>query len=76
MSRFKIGDKVLIGGSIMSKHRNRKGTVVGVHPSTRTRPGVTSLDKYTVRFDDRKEFQFYDNQLIADKNDETPIPVK
>jgi len=72
MSRFKIGDKVLIGGSIMSKHRNRKGTVVGVHPSARTRPGVTSLDKYTVRFDDGKEFQFYDNQLIADKHDETP----
>ena len=64
MSRFKLDDKVLISGSIATRHRNRRATVVGVYPSRHTRPGVTSLDKYTVRFDDGNEFTFYDNQLI------------
>jgi hypothetical protein len=72
MSRFKIGDKVLIGGSIITRHLKQHGKVVGVHASSRTRPGVTSLDEYTVRFDDGKEVQFYDNQIIAGTDERTP----
>ena len=68
MSRFSIGDRIVIGGSIISKHRNRQGTVVGVHPSRHSRPGTTSLDKYTVRFDDDEQVQFYDTQLVKIAN--------
>jgi hypothetical protein len=64
MSQFNVGDKVLIAGSIATRHRNRQATVIGVHPSRHARPGTTSLDKYTVRFDDSTEFQFYDTQLM------------
>jgi hypothetical protein len=52
VSRFHPGQKVVIAGSITTRHRGRVATVINVRPSTRTRPGVTSLDKYAVRFDD------------------------
>ena len=72
MSRFKIGDKVLIGGSIATRHPRRKGTVVGVHPNVHSRPGVTLLDKYTVRLDDDTESRLYDDHLVLDKDAEAP----
>jgi hypothetical protein len=65
MSRFHLGRKVMITGSIATKHRDREATVINVRPSTRTRPGVTSLDKYVVRFDDGDQAEFYDSQLKA-----------
>lgn len=64
MARFTIGDKVLITGPIATKHRSRGATVIGVHPSRHSRPGVTSLDKYTVQFDDGEQSQFFDIQLM------------
>ena len=52
MSRFQLGQKVLIMGAISTKHQGREATVINVQPSRYTRPGVTSLDKYIVRFED------------------------
>jgi hypothetical protein len=64
VARFTPGDRVLITGPIATKHRDRKATITGVHPSRHSRPGVTSLDKYTVQFDDGEQYQFYDIQLM------------
>ena len=64
MSRFQLGQKVLITGAIITKHRDREAAVISVQPSRHTRPGVTSLDKYVVRFDDGDRAEFYDIQLM------------
>ena len=65
VSRFQPGQKVVITGSITTKHRDREATVINVQPSKHSRPGVTSLDKYTVRFEDGDQVEFYDIQLMA-----------
>jgi hypothetical protein len=65
VSRFQLGQKVLIGGSISTKHRDREGIVINVQPNRYTPPGVTSLDKYTIRFKGGDQVEFYDIQLIA-----------
>jgi hypothetical protein len=65
MPRFYVGQRVLIGGLITTKHRGREATVMHVEPSTHTRPGVTSLDKYVVRFDSGDQAEFWDIQLMA-----------
>jgi hypothetical protein len=65
VSRFQLGQKVLIGGSITTKHRGREGIVIKVQPSRQTPPGGTSLDKYIVRFQGGDQVEFYDIQLIA-----------
>jgi hypothetical protein len=65
MTRFVVGLKVVITGSISTKHRGREATLIRVQPSTHTRPGVTSLDKYVVQFDDGTEVEFFDTQLMA-----------
>jgi hypothetical protein len=64
VSRFQLGQKVLIGGSISTKHRDREGIVIKVQPSRYTPPGVTSLDKYIIRFQGGDQVEFYDIQLI------------
>ena len=64
MSRFQLGQRVLITGAITTKHRDREATVINVQPSRYTRPGVTSLDKYFVRFEDGDQAEFYDIQLM------------
>ena len=67
MSRFQVAQKVLITGSIKTKHQGREATVIKVQASTRTRPGITSLDKYIVRVEDGDQAEFYDTQLMAAK---------
>jgi hypothetical protein len=39
--------------------------VINVQPSRHSKPGVTSLDKYVVRFEDGDQVEFYDIQLMA-----------
>src|SRR5262245_13876218 len=63
MSRFTIGDRVVISKSIFARYRNRQATVVGVHPISFSCQGAPLLATYTVRFDDGEEVQFYDTQL-------------
>ncbi len=73
VSRFEVGDKVLISGPITTKHCNRQATVIEVHPSRHAPPGTTSLDKYRVRFDDGEEIQFYDIQLTKVESPRAPL---
>ena len=63
MTRFQLGQVVSISDSITTKHRDRKGTVIHVQVSRYSRPDMTTLDKYTVRFPDGDEGEFYDIQL-------------
>jgi hypothetical protein len=65
VSRFHVGQKVLITGPIATKYQGREGMVIRVQPSTHARPGVTSLDKYVVRFEDGDQAEFWDIQLMA-----------
>ena len=67
MSRFQLGQKVVVTGSITTKYRDREATVIAIHPSKHTRPGVTSLDKYVVRFEDADQAELFDIQLAAAK---------
>jgi hypothetical protein len=64
VSRFQLGQKVLITGSITTKHQGREATVINVQPSKHSRPSVTSFDKYIVRFEDGDQAEFYDIQLM------------
>ena len=64
MSRFQLGQKVLITGAIITKHRDREATVIGIQPSRHKRPSAMSLDKYLVRFEDGDPVEFYDIQLM------------
>ena len=64
MPRFRLGQKVLITGSVIEKDRGRKGTVVSIQPNIYTEPGVTSADKYIVRFEEGDEADFYGIQLL------------
>ena len=64
MSRFHLGQKVLVAGTTTRKHQGREATVIKVQPEKSARPGVTSLDRYIVRFDDGDQAEFYDLQLI------------
>lgn len=65
MSKFQVGQKVLVTGPISTKHRDREATVIDVKPNTYTRPGVTSLDKYVVQFPEGEQVTFFDIQLMA-----------
>ena len=65
MSRFQVGQKVVVTGPMSTKYRGREATVIAVQPSKRSRPGVTSLDKYVVRFEDGDQEEFFDIQLAA-----------
>ena len=67
MSRFQVGQKVVVTGPMATKYRDREATVIAVQPSKRTRPNVTSLDKYVVRFEDGDQEEFFDIQLAAAK---------
>ena len=67
MPRFHLGEKVLITGSVIEKDRGRKGTIVSVQPNMYTEPGVTSADKYIVRFEEGDEAGFYEIQLLKAK---------
>ena len=65
MPRFRLGQKVLITGAIATKDRGREATVIGIYSSTNTPPGVTTADKYIVRFEQGDEAQFFEIQLVA-----------
>ena len=65
MPRFHLGQKVLITGSVIEKDRGRKGTVVSIQPNMYTEPGITSADKYIVRFEEGDDAQFFEIQLVA-----------
>jgi hypothetical protein len=63
--RFHLGQKVLITGTVIEKHRGRKGTIVSIQPNMYTEPGITSADKYIVRFEEGDDAQFFEIQLVA-----------
>jgi hypothetical protein len=65
MPRFRLGQKVLITGPIVTKYRGRQATVIGVRPNEHTSPGVTVADKYIVRFDEGSDAEFFEIQLVA-----------
>ena len=65
MSRFQLGQKVLITGPIVTKYRGCEATVIGFRPNKHTPRGVTSADKYIVRFEEGDELEFFDIQLVA-----------
>ena len=67
MPRLQLGQKVVVTGPIATRYRDREGTVIAVQPSKHARPGVTSLDKYVVRFEDGDQAEFFDIQLAAAK---------
>ena len=62
MSRFQIGEKVFVRATT-AKHSNNEATVVAVEISPHSRPGVTSLDKYIVRFSNGELAEFFDIHL-------------
>jgi hypothetical protein len=73
VSKFKVGQKVVIIGSIGTRHRGREATVISVKPSMHTPPGVTSLDKYVVQFDGGGQATFLEIQLMnAPYGDDRP----
>ena len=63
MPRFHLGQKVLITGPIITKYRGREATVIGFRPNKQTPPGVTSADKYIVRFEEGDETELFEIQL-------------
>jgi hypothetical protein len=65
MPRFYVGQKVLIGGAITTKDRGREGTIISIKPNTIAGQRVSVADKYTVRFEQGDEADFYDIQLIG-----------
>jgi hypothetical protein len=65
MSRFRLGQKVLITGSIVTKYQGCQATVIGVRPNEHTSPGVTVADKYIVQFDEGDDAEFLEIQLVA-----------
>jgi hypothetical protein len=67
VSRFQLGQKIVVTGPIATKHRDREATVIAIQHSKHARPGVTSLDKYVVRFEDGDQAEFFDIQLAATK---------
>jgi hypothetical protein len=64
---FQLGRKVVVTGPITTKYRDREATVITVLPSKHARPGVTSLDKYVVRFEHGDQAKFFDIQLAEAK---------
>ena len=63
MSRFQIGEKVFVRRAVKARHCNSEATVVAIEISQHSRPGVTSLDKYIVRFSNGERAEFYDIHL-------------
>ena len=63
MPRFYVGQKVLIGGAITTKDRGREATIISIKPNTIAGQGISLADKYTVRFPEGDEADFYDIQL-------------
>ena len=70
MPRFHLGQKVLITGPIVTKHRGREATVVSFQANKHTPLGVTSADKYIVRFKEGDEAALYDIQLVRAPDEE------
>jgi hypothetical protein len=60
---FQLGQRVCVTGSMNTRYAERSGVVVDVKVSQHSRPGVTLLDKYTVRFDDNGQAEFYESQI-------------
>ena len=79
MSRFQIGEKVFVRRAVKARHCNSEATVVAIEISQHSRPGVTSLDKYIVRFSDDETAEFYDIHLDTVQPSEDkifPIPTQ
>ena len=66
MSRFQIGEKVFVRVTT-ARHSNNEATVVAIEISQHSRPGVTSLDKYIVRFSNGELAEFFDIHLGSEK---------
>ena len=65
MPRFQVGQRVFINGAVVTRYDQREAIVIGVEVSKHSRPGVTSLDKYFVRFGDGDQAELYDIQLTT-----------
>lgn len=66
MTRFRIGDPVVVKTEpIWSRYAGHEGVVVDVKPGRPKNPSDRTLDKYTVRFPDADQHEFYDVQLTA-----------
>ena len=66
MPVFHPGQRVLIAGSIPTKHRGREATIVSFNLYKPAVPGVTSADKYSVQFEEGDEAEFFEIQLAAE----------
>src|SRR5437762_2279960 len=76
MSRFQIGEKVFVGRAMTTRHCNSEAIVVAVEISRHSRPELTSLDKYTVRFSNGDHGEFYDIHLAAAQPAGHEVPSK
>ena len=76
MSRFQIGEKVFVRRAVKARHCNSEATVVAIEISQHSRPGVTSLDKYIVRFGDGELAVFYDIHLASAQPAQEEVPSK
>jgi hypothetical protein len=65
MPRFQIGEGVHIRCAVTARHYENEAIVVAVEISQHSRPGVTSLDKYIVRFSNGEQAEFYDIHLAS-----------
>jgi hypothetical protein len=57
--RFKVGDRVEVLSTIMSRFSGRTGVIIAIDVNQYAR----NLDKYTVRFKDASENVFWEFQL-------------
>jgi transcription antitermination factor NusG len=65
MPRFRVGDRVEITDVILSRFVGQTGVVAEVHPH---KSGKTTLDRYTVEFDNSELKIFWDVQLKPAEN--------
>ena len=65
MPRFEIDQKVLITSAIATKDRGREGRIIEIKPNTIAGQRVSVADKYTVRFEEGDEAEFFEIQLVA-----------
>ena len=62
--RFRVGDNVVIVGSIVTHYLSKVGVVMDVQPAhTRVKAGNMALEKYLVKFSDADHRWFFDTQL-------------
>src|SRR5687767_3908123 len=64
MPRFRIRDRVVIGGSTTTRYLGKEGVIIEARPAgTRALLGDTKLDRYLVQFSPADWHWFFDTQL-------------